>query len=33
VFLYVFDYTDSPPTRQSISQFPILPSVGVTIKF
>lgn len=32
VFLYVFDYSKSPPTRQAISQFP-LPSAGVTIRF
>ena len=33
VFLYVFDYGQAPPTRQSISQFPLLPSAGVTIHF
>ena len=33
VFLYVFDYTESPPTRQAISQFPLLPSAGVSIRF
>jgi hypothetical protein len=33
VFLYVFDYEKAPPTRESISQFPILPSAGVTIRF
>ena len=33
VFLYVFDYSKSPPTRQAISQFPLLPSAGVTIHF
>ncbi|HXT16315.1 MAG TPA: TonB-dependent receptor [Gemmatimonadaceae bacterium] len=33
VFLYVFDYTTNPPTRQAISQFPFLPSAGVSIKF
>jgi hypothetical protein len=33
VFLYVFDYTKSPPTRQAISQFPFLPSAGVTIRW
>ena len=33
IFLYVFDYTKSPPTRQAISQFPLLPSAGVTIHF
>jgi hypothetical protein len=33
VFLYIFDYTKNPPTRQAISQFPLLPSAGVTIRF
>jgi len=33
VFLYVFDYSKAPPTRQAISQFPFLPSAGVTIRF
>ena len=33
VFIYVFDYEKAPPTRASISQFPILPSAGVTIRF
>jgi hypothetical protein len=33
VFFYIFDYSKSPPTRQAISQFPILPSIGVTIQF
>jgi hypothetical protein len=33
VFLYIFDYSKSPPTRQAISQFPLLPSAGVTIRF
>jgi hypothetical protein len=33
VFLYVFDYTKNPPTRQAISQFPILPSAGVSVRF
>jgi hypothetical protein len=33
VFLYVFDYGKTPPTRQAISQFPLLPSAGVTIHF
>jgi hypothetical protein len=31
VFVYTFDYTANPPTRKSISQFPIIPSVGVTV--
>ncbi|MFL5582428.1 MAG: TonB-dependent receptor domain-containing protein [Gemmatimonadaceae bacterium] len=33
VFIYTFDYTDSPPTRTSVSQFPLLPSVGVTVEW
>ncbi len=33
VFLYVFDYSKAPPTRAAISQFPILPSAGVSVHF
>ena len=33
VFIYIFDYSKSPPTRQAISQFPLLPSAGVAIHF
>jgi hypothetical protein len=33
VFIYVFDYTSNPPTRTAISQFPLLPSAGVTVKW
>jgi hypothetical protein len=33
VFIYVFDYTSSPPTRTAISQFPLLPSAGVTVQW
>jgi hypothetical protein len=33
VFFYVFDYTKSPPTREAISQFPFLPSAGVSLRF
>jgi hypothetical protein len=33
VFFYIFDYTTSPPTREAISQFPLLPSAGVAIRF
>ena len=33
VFLYTFDYKSNPPTRTSASQFPLLPSVGMTLKF
>lgn len=30
VFTYVFDYTDNPPTRTALSQFPLIPTVGLT---
>jgi hypothetical protein len=33
VFTYVFDYVDNPPTRTTISQFPIIPTVGVSISW
>jgi hypothetical protein len=33
VFIYSFDYTTNPPTRQAESQFPLLPSLGLTIAF
>ena len=33
VFIYTFDYTKNPPTRQSESQFPFLPSIGMTVTF
>ncbi|MEO9034900.1 MAG: carboxypeptidase regulatory-like domain-containing protein [Gemmatimonadaceae bacterium] len=33
VFIYIFDYSKNPPTRQAISQFPFLPSAGVAIHF
>jgi len=33
VFIYTFDYTRNPPTREASSQFPILPSLGLTIGF
>jgi hypothetical protein len=33
VFLYIFDYSQQPPTRRSISQFPIVPSAGVSVVF
>ncbi len=33
VFFYVFDYTRSPPTREGISQLPLLPSFGVEFEF
>jgi hypothetical protein len=33
VFIYTFDYTQSPPTREASSQFPLLPSLGLTIGF
>ena len=33
VFIYTFDYTENPPERQATSQFPFLPSLGVTVTF
>jgi hypothetical protein len=33
VFVYLYDYTSSNPTRRAISQFPILPSAGVRLAF
>jgi hypothetical protein len=33
VFIYTFDYTKNPPTREAQSQFPFLPSVGMTVAF
>ena len=33
VFFYLFDYSQSPPTREGISQLPLLPSFGVEFEF
>ena len=33
VFIYTFDYTKNPPTREASSQFPFLPSLGMTVTF
>jgi hypothetical protein len=33
VFIYTFDYTSNPPTREAASQFPFLPSIGMTVGF
>jgi hypothetical protein len=33
VFTYVFDYVDNPPTRTTISQFPVIPTVGVSVSW
>ncbi|MEP7000780.1 MAG: TonB-dependent receptor [bacterium] len=33
VFIYTFDYTHNPPTREAASQFPFLPSIGLTVAF
>jgi hypothetical protein len=33
VLFYVYDFAASPGTRQSVSQFPVLPSLGVTVAF
>ena len=33
VFVYLYNYSTDRPTRRAISQFPVLPSVGVRIEF
>jgi hypothetical protein len=33
VFVYRFDYTENPPTRTAFSQFPILPTLGLTVRW
>jgi hypothetical protein len=33
VWIYQFDYEDNPPTSEAISQFPILPTLGVTVEW
>lgn len=33
VFVYLYDYSRDGPTRRAISQFPVLPSVGVRVAF
>ncbi len=33
VFTYVFDFAKNPPTRTAFSQFPLLPTVGVTVSW
>ena len=33
VFVYLYDYSTDRPTRRAISQFPILPSLGVRVVF
>ena len=33
VFIYTFDYTGNPPEREATSQFPFLPSIGLTVEF
>ncbi len=33
VFTYTFDYLQNPPTRTAVSQFPLLPSLGVTVEW
>ena len=33
VFVYVYDYVTDAPTRHAVSQFPVLPSVGVRVAF
>jgi hypothetical protein len=33
IFIYLYDYSTDRPTRKAISQFPIVPSVGVRVDF
>jgi hypothetical protein len=33
VFIYLYDYSTDRPTRRAISQFPIVPSLGVRVDF
>jgi hypothetical protein len=33
VFVYLYEYSTDRPTRRAISQFPVLPSVGVRVAF
>ena len=33
VFTYFFDYVDNPPTRTAISQFPFIPTAGVSVSW
>jgi carboxypeptidase family protein/TonB-dependent receptor-like protein len=33
VFVYLYDYSTDKPTRRAISQFPVLPSLGVRVVF
>jgi hypothetical protein len=33
VFVYLYDYSTDRPTRRAISQFPVLPSLGVRVAF
>ena len=33
VFAYLYQYSTNPPTRRTMSQFPVLPSLGVRVVF
>ena len=33
VFTYVFNYTGNPPQRTTVSQFPLLPTMGVSVSW
>lgn len=33
VFFYFFDYGNAPPTRTGVSQLPILPTLGIEVRF
>jgi hypothetical protein len=33
VFGYAFNYTDAPPTRVSLPQLPIFPTIGLSMSW
>lgn len=33
VFTYVFDYAKNPPSRTTVSQFPLLPTIGLSVSW
>ncbi len=33
VFSYLYDYQSTPPTREAVSQLPLLPTIGLTVAF
>ena len=32
-FTYIFNYDNNPPTRTAFSQFPLLPTAGVSVSW